>query len=179
VSTSEPRGGNISDDGRGERERALLDELRAQAVRIAADLPDQLQRVALRAGEVSVEVEWKAPGQYMAAPPVAAQPAVATPSPVPVVAAPAVQAAPAADDNRTPVTAPLVGTFYRASQPTAPPFVRVGDVVEPGQPLAIIEAMKLLNEIKSDIRARVLEIFAENGEIVEFGQKLMELEPVD
>jgi oxaloacetate decarboxylase (Na+ extruding) subunit alpha len=76
------------------------------------------------------------------------------------------------------VEAPMVGTFYRAPQPGAPPFVQEGDTVAPGQTLCILEAMKLMNEVKADLEATVRSINVENGEPVEFGQLLFELEPV-
>jgi oxaloacetate decarboxylase alpha subunit len=76
------------------------------------------------------------------------------------------------------VESPMVGTFYRAPQPGAPAFVEEGDVVAPGQTLCILEAMKLMNEVKSDIEAIVRAIRVENAAAVEFGQLLFELEPV-
>jgi oxaloacetate decarboxylase (Na+ extruding) subunit alpha len=76
------------------------------------------------------------------------------------------------------VEAPMVGTFYRAPQPGAPPFVQEGDTVASGQTLCILEAMKLMNEVKADLEATVRSINVENGEAVEFGQLLFELEPV-
>jgi acetyl-CoA carboxylase biotin carboxyl carrier protein len=85
-------------------------------------------------------------------------------------AAPA--AAPAAAEQGHAVTSPMVGTFYRAPSPGADPFVKVGDTVKEGQTLCIIEAMKLLNEIESDKAGVVLEVLAENGQAVEYGQPL-------
>ena len=76
------------------------------------------------------------------------------------------------------VEAPMVGTFYRAPQPGAPPFVQEGDTVAAGQTLCILEAMKLMNEVKADIEATVRSVHVENGQAVEFGQLLFELEPV-
>jgi acetyl-CoA carboxylase biotin carboxyl carrier protein len=75
------------------------------------------------------------------------------------------------------VEAPMVGTFYRASSPTADPFVREGDVVKEGQILCIIEAMKLMNEIESKAAGRIVKILVENGQPVEYGQPLFLLEP--
>jgi acetyl-CoA carboxylase biotin carboxyl carrier protein len=72
----------------------------------------------------------------------------------------------------------MVGTFYRASQPGAPPFVEEGDVVAPGQTLCILEAMKLMNEVKADLEAVVRRIHVENAAPVEFGQALFDLEPL-
>ena len=76
------------------------------------------------------------------------------------------------------VESPMVGTFYRAGQPGAPPFVEVGDVVAPGQTLCILEAMKLMNEVKAEVEGVVRGVHAENAEPVEFGQLLFELEPL-
>lgn len=70
------------------------------------------------------------------------------------------------------IKSPLVGTFYRSPSPGAPPFVEVGDIVSPGQVLCIIEALKVMNEIESDVRGRVVKILVENGETVEYGQSL-------
>lgn len=74
------------------------------------------------------------------------------------------------------ITAPLVGVFYRSPAPGAPPFVNEGDLVEVGQTLCIIEAMKLMNEIKSNIRGIIKKILVENGQAVEYGQKLFLIE---
>ncbi len=73
------------------------------------------------------------------------------------------------------VTSPFVGTFYRAPTPDTPPFVDVGSVVRTGQTLCIIEAMKLMNEIEAECAGTVVEIFAQNGKSVEYGQKLFRI----
>lgn len=73
------------------------------------------------------------------------------------------------------VTSPFVGTFYRAPSPDAPSFVEVGSVVRPGQTLCIVEAMKLMNEIEAEVSGTVVEIYAQNGKPVEFGQKLFRI----
>src|SRR3989442_3650099 len=75
------------------------------------------------------------------------------------------------------IEAPMVGTFYRASSPTAEPYVSEGDVVKEGQILCIIEAMKLMNEIESKVAGRVVKIFVENSHPVEFGQSLFLIDP--
>ena len=72
-------------------------------------------------------------------------------------------------------TSPFVGTFYRAPSPDASPFVEVGAVVKPGQTLCIVEAMKLMNEIESDVAGTIVDILVENGKPVEFGQKLFKI----
>lgn len=76
------------------------------------------------------------------------------------------------------IKAPMVGTFYRAPSPEAPPYVEVGQIVDAGQVVCIIEAMKLMNEIKSEIKGKILEILVESAEPVEFGQPMFILEPL-
>jgi acetyl-CoA carboxylase biotin carboxyl carrier protein len=73
----------------------------------------------------------------------------------------------------------MVGVFYRAPQPGAPPFVQEGDTVAPGQTLCILEAMKLMNEVKADVEAVVRSVCVENAQPVEYGQLLFELEPLN
>jgi oxaloacetate decarboxylase alpha subunit len=105
--------------------------------------------------------------------------------PVPAAAAPLADVEPEeaplpppADDVLR-VESPMVGTFYRAPEPGAAPFVEVGDPVSAGQTLCILEAMKLMNEVKSEIEARVRAIHVDNAQAVEFGQLLFELEPLN
>ncbi|MFH0918055.1 MAG: acetyl-CoA carboxylase biotin carboxyl carrier protein [Candidatus Omnitrophota bacterium] len=76
------------------------------------------------------------------------------------------------------IKSPMVGTFYRAPNPEAPSYVEVGQTIEPGQVICIIEAMKLMNEIKSEIRGKILEILVDNAEPVEFGQSLFLIDPL-
>ncbi|MGI6501964.1 MAG: acetyl-CoA carboxylase biotin carboxyl carrier protein [Anaerostipes sp.] len=99
-----------------------------------------------------------------------------------VSVAPALQAAPQRVDvaeakepelEGTPVTAPLVGTFYEAPSEGADPFVKVGDKVEAGQVIGIVEAMKLMNEVESEVSGTVVAVVAKNGEMVEYGQPLI------
>ena len=80
--------------------------------------------------------------------------------------------------GRKEIKSPMVGTFYRSPSPDAPPFVEVGQIVEVGQVVCIVEAMKLMNEIKSEIRGKVIEAAVENGQPVEFGQTLFALDPL-
>jgi acetyl-CoA carboxylase biotin carboxyl carrier protein len=103
----------------------------------------------------------------------------AFPTGYPPAAAPAATSAgvPAApneneDEGLLHVRSPIVGTFYRAPNPDAEPFVKAGDTVEPGRVLCIIEAMKLMNEIEAEVSGEVVKIYVENGEPVEFGQAL-------
>jgi acetyl-CoA carboxylase biotin carboxyl carrier protein len=75
------------------------------------------------------------------------------------------------------ITAPMVGTFYRASSPTTPPYVEVGDQISVGQTVCIIEAMKLMNDLPSEVAGKVVKLCAENGSTVEFGQQLFLVDP--
>ena len=86
--------------------------------------------------------------------------------------------APTAEDSRRVVIkSPMVGTFYRTPAPDAPPFVEVGQDIDIGQVVCILEAMKLMNEIKSEVAGRVVDVLTENGAPVEFGQPLFVVEP--
>jgi acetyl-CoA carboxylase biotin carboxyl carrier protein len=84
----------------------------------------------------------------------------------------------ASDNGADRVESPMVGIFYRASNPGAPPFVEVGDTVVPGQTLCVLEAMKLFNELKSETAGTVRAIHVENAQAVEYGQLLFEIDPV-
>lgn len=120
--------------------------------------------------------------------PMAAGPAV-TVMPAPVaapIAAPAAEfkprataptAAPASEKKGHVITSPFVGTFYRSPAPDQPSFAEVGATVKKGQTLCIVEAMKLMNEIESEVAGKVAEVLAQNGQPVEFGQPLFRIEP--
>jgi acetyl-CoA carboxylase biotin carboxyl carrier protein len=91
--------------------------------------------------------------------------------------APAQAPAPVQEEKLHIVKSPIVGTFYEAPSPGAPPFVKVGDTVEVGQVLCIVEAMKLLNEIESDVAGEVVKKMASNGQPTEYGQELFAIRP--
>ncbi len=93
----------------------------------------------------------------------------------PASAAPA--SGPEAGSDVHVVTSPIVGTFYRAPNPEAEPFVKIGDTVEKGATLCIVEAMKLMNEIEADVAGTVVEAYPKNGQPVEFGEKLFGIRP--
>jgi len=76
------------------------------------------------------------------------------------------------------IKSPMVGTFYLAPSPESPPFVQIGDVLEVGQVVCIIEAMKLMNEIKSEVKGKIVEVLIDNAQPVEFGQILFVVEPL-
>ncbi|MGC4769686.1 acetyl-CoA carboxylase biotin carboxyl carrier protein [Micromonospora sp. DT44] len=135
------------------------------------------RRVAATVGAISIEMEWPAAG----APPPAA--GATAPPVVNGVAAPATtlngSAAEQPANLDAAVRSPLVGTFYRAPEVGAAPFVSVGDVIEVGQQVGIVEAMKLMNPVEADRRGRVLEILVADAEPVEYDQPLIVLGPTD
>jgi len=113
-----------------------------------------------------------------------AVPAAAAPVAAPVVAAPAAAAAPAAEPPEAGqeghlVKAPMVGTFYRSSSPDAKPFVEVGQAVKEGDTICIIEAMKLMNEIDSEYDGEITSIYIENGQPVQYGERLFAIKPTN
>jgi len=143
----------------------------------ARDLVKRLEgttvhRFKVEAGEYKIEIERGAASLPAT---VAMQSAAASTAAVPAAADDdAVE-----PDSRHAIVAPLVGTFYRASQPGAKPFVEEGDVVDEGQTVGIVEAMKLMNEVKADRSGTVAEFAATDGDRVEFEQVLVYLEPAD
>ncbi len=106
-----------------------------------------------------------------AAPQVVAAPIAAAPAPSTTSVSVEAPAAPPEEDFHV-VTSPIVGTFYRSSSPTVDAFTKIGDTVSAGQTLCIVEAMKLMNEIQSDVSGSIVKIFVENAQPVEYGQPL-------
>jgi acetyl-CoA carboxylase biotin carboxyl carrier protein len=112
------------------------------------------------------------------APMVVAAPAPQSVSHAAITATPPVAAKPAEPPaDQIMVKSPIVGTFYESSGPDAPPFVKVGDAVEPGQVLCIIESMKLMNEIEAEVGGTIAAKLVENGSPVEYGQALFAIQP--
>jgi acetyl-CoA carboxylase biotin carboxyl carrier protein len=104
-------------------------------------------------------------------------PAIRT-APLPVaLPAPVAAPAPPAPSTSLTITAPMVGTFYRSSSPDGAAFVQEGTLVEPGKTVCIIEAMKLMNEIKAEVQGKVVKVMVENAQPVEYGQPLFIVEP--
>jgi len=112
-----------------------------------------------------------------AAPPLPVVTAAAPTPPVPVAAAVPSPPPPSSRSDLQPLTAPMVGTFYRSPAPGEPAFVELGSRIQAGQPVCILEAMKLMNELEADISGEVVEILVESGTPVEFGQVLMRIRP--
>ena len=142
-----------------------------------------IQELKLEGDDFRLEVRRNLPGvapaavvQAAAAPPQALPlPAAAAPLPATPSAPPPPAAATRGDLLE--VTAPMVATFYRAAAPGEPPFVEVGARIKLGQTVCILEAMKLMNELESEVGGEVVEILVENGTPVEFGQVLMRVRP--
>jgi acetyl-CoA carboxylase biotin carboxyl carrier protein len=184
----------MSDEGtQGTPDEALLrtvwDEARDLVRRLEGS---SVHRFAVAAGNCKIEIERGAPAPI--AMPAEGAPPPELPGPLAAGAGPGLGTAPEARaasgvfslgaeaeevDNRIPVLAPLVGTYYAAAQPGADPFVKVGDTVDAGQAVCIVEAMKLMNEVAAAEGGEVVEICVENGEPVEFEQVLMYLEQAE
>jgi acetyl-CoA carboxylase biotin carboxyl carrier protein len=109
---------------------------------------------------------------FVPVPVVAGAPVAVSTAVVPTSSPAAPEAPPAAEEKLHIVKSPIVGTFYEAPSPGAPPFVKVGDTVEVGQVLCIVEAMKLLNEIECDVAGEIVKKIASNGQPIEYGQEL-------
>ncbi|MBP6311572.1 MAG: acetyl-CoA carboxylase biotin carboxyl carrier protein [Flavobacteriales bacterium] len=107
--------------------------------------------------------------------PAAPAPVAAAPASAPVAASPA--AAPAADAKYITIKAPMIGTFYRAAGPGKPIFVNVGDEIKPGKTICIIEAMKLFNEIESEISGKIVKVLVDDAKPVEYDQPLFLVDP--
>lgn len=136
-----------------------------QVVKEARELVSMLERTSVRrvcveAGDFKIEIERAFGGEAG----VALSPSLSALAPA---------ATPAAATNRHTVLAPLVGTFYRSSSPGAKPFVEVGNRVQRGQPIGIIEAMKLMNEVVAEAAGVVVEILVENAQPVQYEQPLL------
>ena len=167
-------------------DREMIESVWAEARDLVRRLEGStVQRFAVAAGEYKIEIERGAP---VASPTAGAPPSAEPIVPVTGFGIPSTGGREASGvfmfdpsapppDNRVPVLAPLVGTFYSAAQPGAKPFVEVGDTVESGQPVCIVEAMKMMNEVVAGEGGKVVEIAVDNGEAVEFDQVLMYLEP--
>ncbi|RYG61460.1 MAG: acetyl-CoA carboxylase biotin carboxyl carrier protein [Alphaproteobacteria bacterium] len=132
---------------------------------------DQLAKWLETTGLEEVEIETSGTRLRLRKPGVAVT-AVAAPVAAAPQAAAAPAAAPVANNDAITFKSPMVGTFYRAGSPDAAPFVKEGDVVSVGQPIAIIEAMKTMNQIEADRAGTITKVFAQNAQAVEFGQPL-------
>jgi acetyl-CoA carboxylase biotin carboxyl carrier protein len=135
-----------------------------------------IQEFRLEGDDFRLEIRRNLPSQAVVAPVMAAP--VAAASPVkPLDSASPPPAATSTRSDLLEITAPMVGTFYRAPAPGEPSFVEVGTRINVGQAVCILEAMKLMNELESEVGGEVVEILVDNGTPVEFGQVLMRVKP--
>ncbi|GAA3602534.1 acetyl-CoA carboxylase biotin carboxyl carrier protein [Nonomuraea rosea] len=135
--------------------------LRAEASSLVKTIPGTVSSVVLRAGDRSVEISWthqETSTTERQSPPREEE---------------------SADLSLRSIVAPLVGTFYVAPEPGAEPFTRLGSRVEPGQTVAIVEAMKLMNQVPSEWSGEVVEVLVGDGQPVEFGQELVRVRVTD
>ena len=137
----------------------------------------------LEVGELKITVSKGDPIPLAAAPQPSAAPAVATPAPKPAVASAAPAAAPQSAKSVTvpegmlAITAPLLGTFYVAPEPGAPPFVKVGQAITEDTTVGLIEVMKVFNSVRATVKGTIVEVVVQNGQFVEFGQTLFIVKP--
>lgn len=141
-------------------------------VKMVAD--NELTELTLEDGDNAIVIRKEKEVVTTVAAPVAQPISVAAPAATPV---PVAETAPIASKKGVPVTSPMVGTFYMAPAPGAAPFVEVGKTISTGQIVCIIEAMKLMNEIESEVSGKIVEICVQDGQPVEYGQVLMLIEP--
>ena len=136
-----------------------------------------IQEFRLEGDDFRLEIRRNLPAQTVMAPVMPAPVAAAAPVTASAEPASAPPASTATRSDLLEVTAPMVGTFYRAPAPGEPPFVEVGTRINVGQAVCILEAMKLMNELESEVGGEVVEILVDNGTPVEFGQVLMRVKP--
>lgn len=162
---------------------STLDDLCRRASELIGAAAGPLKCVRVKVGDMSVEVEWadtavSARNGTLHGTANGIANGVQEPGPV-AVAAGSAPSAPAQDDGSFEVTAPLVGTFYHGPSPGARPFVEVGDEVEEGQQMAIVEAMKLMNAVTAEQPGRVVKVLVDDATPVEYGEPLFVLGPLD
>ena len=136
-----------------------------------------IQEFRLEGDDFRLEIRRNLPGQTVMAPVMPAPVAAAAPAKPLDLASPPPPAATSTRSDLLEITAPMVGTFYRAPAPGEPSFVEVGTRINVGQAVCILEAMKLMNELESEVAGEVVEILVDNGTPVEFGQVLMRVKP--
>ena len=144
---------------------------------------NDLAELEVEEGEVRIKIKASASPHYAAPPLQAPAPVHAVAGPQAVAGLPpgeaGVQAAPPADKGLLEITSPMVGTFYRAPSDGAEPYVGVGTMLDPETVVCMVEAMKVMNEVKAEVSGEIVEILIQNAEPVEYGQVLFLVKPVD
>ena len=172
--TSGSTGGELN----GRQQIVDLDFLRGL---IAAVDDSGLDSLEISRGGTRIRVSKTPPAMAATSAPAAVQyhtaPQAGAPAPAPAAGGESAAPAPEAKSNLVDITSPMVGTFYRAPAPEAPPYVEVGTRITRGQTLCILEAMKLMNELESEFQGVIREVCVDNTEPVEYGQVLFRIEP--
>jgi acetyl-CoA carboxylase biotin carboxyl carrier protein len=139
-----------------------------------------VNEVSIEEQDFKITIKTTQETTYVAAPQVVHTPAVPATATAPAQAAPAAAPAPALsnESNYITVKSPMIGTFYRSSSPDKPSFANVGDEISAGQVVCIIEAMKLFNEIESEVSGRIVKVLVDNAQPVEYDQPLFLVEPM-
>jgi acetyl-CoA carboxylase biotin carboxyl carrier protein len=174
--------------------QSVLDAVCRSAIELADSMPTPPRRIRLRHGQTAVEIEWSGPqegqatgdrAQHGRTAALSASVRVDAPAAAPAAtgaakSAPKAQAAHGAHEYSSLhyVCAPTVGTFYHAPEPGEPPCVLVGDLVRPGQPVGVLEVMKMTSIVEADVAGRVVEVIVPDGQSVEFQQRLIVVEPI-
>lgn len=172
--TSKPTGAKSSNDF---TELRNLQEIKDLIEFVAEKNFDQIEiergdfRLRISKGGERIHIPIQGMAPPIVAPPSVSSAPVASPVSVVEPAAPPAQV----EENLHIITSPIVGTFYRSTSPTIDPFIKIGDSVNAGQTLCIVEAMKLMNEIQSDVSGNIVKIFVENAQPIEYGQPLFGL----
>ena len=147
---------------------ASLKSVCASVAELARSAPKTPSRIKLSHGSTTVEMEW---------PDAPAPPPTTTQVASPEMKSDQGSAVSVVDDGFSYVRAPMVGTFYRANEPGAAPLVSVGDQVQVGQPVGILEVMKMLSTLEADVAGRVVEVLVDDGQSVEYQQRLIAVDP--
>lgn len=167
----------------GVREQAQpeVDDFGLSAVRELLQLLSQtdITEIQIERGSSRLHIKRTLPAQV----PVAAAPLVAVAPTAPQAALPSLGAPSAGESDhllpgQSTITAPMVGTYYAAPSPKDKPYVEEGDIIQPGDRVGLVEAMKMMNEIESEVSGRIVRLLVKNGQPVEYGQVLMIVEPI-
>jgi acetyl-CoA carboxylase biotin carboxyl carrier protein len=180
--TNPAKGSSKSDDSSRNDKSQTNSEMKTSEIRDLIDFIAQsgLNEVDIETKEIKLHIKREPDQKVMrsSAPMIAAQPMAVQAPQIAATSAPAAKAEkPAAGKAMLEIKSPMIGTFYRSSNPDSPSFVSVGDKVSKGQTVAIIEAMKLFNEIESEVSGTIVKVMVENSSPVEYDQVLFVVEP--
>jgi acetyl-CoA carboxylase biotin carboxyl carrier protein len=167
--TATPKRASVKSPAKATVQTIGLEEIKALIALVGRE---PFQEFEFEAGDMRFRIRKDGPPPVFQAPTAPLMGLVSAPPVMHIPAAATMPVVPVDEPGIHYVTSPIVGTFYRASTPSAPPFTSPGDFVKPGQTLCIVEAMKLMNEIESDVAGEVVKVLVENGTPVEYGERL-------